>query len=183
MSMTSDVLKGRIRAWLYRFGGLHIGSATRMGARIRIDRRGCVELGVRCEIEDDVWFKTPEEAARVRIGDYGFVGRGSEFDCVERIEVGAHVLIAPGTFITDHGHNIAPGMNIDAQGCSRAPVVIGNDVWLGVRSVILPGVHIGDGAVVGAGAVVTHDVPAGAIATGVPARVTGWRDRLKDGVA
>ncbi|HLJ69253.1 MAG TPA: acyltransferase [Chloroflexota bacterium] len=56
-----------------------------------------------------------------------------------------------------------------------APVVVGRDVWIGAHAVILPGVRIGDGAVVGAGSVVTRDVPAGAVVAGVPARRIGVR--------
>jgi acetyltransferase-like isoleucine patch superfamily enzyme len=58
-----------------------------------------------------------------------------------------------------------------------APIVIGRKVWLGAAATVLPGVTIGDGAIVGAGAVVTKDVPANAIVAGVPAkliRMTGF---------
>jgi acetyltransferase-like isoleucine patch superfamily enzyme len=54
-------------------------------------------------------------------------------------------------------------------------VVIGNDVWVGINAIILAGVKIGDGAIVGAGAVVTHNVPAYAIVAGVPARILRYR--------
>lgn len=53
----------------------------------------------------------------------------------------------------------------------RAPIVIGNDVFIGARSIILKGVTIGDAAIIGAGSVVTKDVPAGAIAAGNPAKI------------
>lgn len=55
------------------------------------------------------------------------------------------------------------------------PITIGNDVWIGSRAIILDGVHIGDGAIIGAGSVVTKDVPAYAIVGGVPARVIRYR--------
>jgi acetyltransferase-like isoleucine patch superfamily enzyme len=54
-------------------------------------------------------------------------------------------------------------------------VRIGNDVWIGTRAIILPGVQIGDGAIIGAGSVVTRDVPALAVVGGVPARVIKYR--------
>ena len=56
-----------------------------------------------------------------------------------------------------------------------AKVTIGNDVWIGMRSIIMPGVTIGNGAVIGAGAVVTKDVPDYAIVGGVPAKVIKYR--------
>ena len=65
---------------------------------------------------------------------------------------------------------------MDMQGFEEEkPVTIGNDVWIGDRVVILPGVNIGDGCIISAGAAVTHDVPAYSIAGGVPAKVIGKR--------
>ena len=55
------------------------------------------------------------------------------------------------------------------------PVVIGNDVWIGDRVIILPGVHVGDGSILAAGAVVTKDVPPYAIVGGVPAKLIRMR--------
>lgn len=62
----------------------------------------------------------------------------------------------------------------DAE-CSRGPIVIGNDVWLGASAQVMSGVTIGDGVVVGAGAIVTHDVPAYAVVGGNPARLIRYR--------
>lgn len=59
--------------------------------------------------------------------------------------------------------------------CSKGPVLIGNDVWIGSHSIILSGVTIGDGAIIGAGSVVTNDIPPYAIAAGNPARVIKYR--------
>ena len=64
------------------------------------------------------------------------------------------------------------------QGTSeQKPVLIGNDVWLGRRVLIMPGVHIGDGCIIGAGAVVTKDIPPYSVAGGVPAKVL--KSRIK----
>jgi len=66
------------------------------------------------------------------------------------------------------------------QGFSEErPVVIGNDVWIGDRVMILPGIQIGNGAIVGAGSVVTHSIPDYAIAAGNPARIIKYRDMLE----
>ena len=61
------------------------------------------------------------------------------------------------------------------QGSRIAEVVIGNDVWIGMRVIIMPGVKIGNGVVIGAGAVVTKDVPDFAIVGGVPAKIIRYR--------
>ena len=61
------------------------------------------------------------------------------------------------------------------QGSRVAKVTIGNDVWIGMRSIIMPGVKIGNGAVIGAGAIVTKNVPDYAIVGGVPAKIIKYR--------
>jgi acetyltransferase-like isoleucine patch superfamily enzyme len=134
-----------------------------------------VKLGTRCEIEQGVFLKCVATGASLDVGDHVFIGAGTEIDVLLSVAIGAHTLIAPGVFITDHGHRRGRERRLDEQGNESAPVVIGTDVWLGARSVVLPGVTIGDGAIVGAGAVVTKDVPAYTIVAGVPARKVGDR--------
>ena len=86
------------------------------------------------------------------------------------VTVGDSVLIAPGTVITTVNHSLHPGRR-RANICTALPVTIGNNVWIGANCTILPGVTIGDDAVIAAGAVVRTDVPPRAIVGGVPARV------------
>ncbi|HEX6097608.1 MAG TPA: acyltransferase [Thermoanaerobaculia bacterium] len=169
------LVTGRARAAAWRMRGARIGSKTRIGAAVRARRPWCIELGTRVEIEHGVFLKVVEDAARLAVGDYAFIGTGAEIDVAESVAIGAHTLIAPNVFITDHTHNAAAGLRLDEQGSRSAPVVIGADAWIGTRAVILPGVTIGDGAIVGAGAVVTKDVPPNTIAAGVPAKVIGTR--------
>jgi acetyltransferase-like isoleucine patch superfamily enzyme len=142
---------------------------------VRIDRAWTVTLGLRSTFESDVWIKVVSDTARVHVGDHTFVGRATEIDVSLQVVIGAHVLIAPRVFITDHKHNIAADRLIDSQGCTAAPVTIGDDVWLGTGCVVLPGVTIGAGAAVGAGAVVTRDVAPNSIVVGIPAREIGLR--------
>ena len=98
-----------------------------------------------------------------------------KLDNMERTSIGAHVLLAPGCFITDHNHGIALEKRIDQQDCICSPVLIDDDVWVGAHAIILPGVNIGKGAVIGAGAVVTQNVDAFSVVGGVPARMLSKR--------
>jgi len=165
----------RLRAAILRLGGMRIGPKSAFGLRTHILRPRCVRIGKRVEIEHDVFFKVVDDGARLELGDFVFIGAGSEIDVALSVRIGDHTLLAPGVFITDHQHNVARDKRIDEQGITSAAVVIGSDVWLGTKCVILPGVTIGDGAVVGAGAVVTKNVEPYAIVAGVPAREIGRR--------
>lgn len=167
----SRLLMARLRAHAYRLCGARIAKKCLFFERVRIDRPWRISIGHRTQLESDVWLKIVADQAIVAIGDYTFVGRGTEIDVSLGVTIGSHVLIAPGVFITDHGHKIAADALIDAQGCAETPISIEDDVWLGARCVILPGVRVGRGAVVGAGAVVTRDVTAFSVVSGVPARV------------
>ncbi len=86
------------------------------------------------------------------------------------IYIGDHVMIGPNVTIATAGHPIAPELRRDiAQ--FNIPVHIGNNVWIGANSVVLPGVTIGENSVIGAGSVVTKDIPANVVAVGNPCRV------------
>lgn len=161
---------GRTRATVLRARGAEIEAKVSISRRVEVRRAWCIRLGRRVEIEHDVFLKVVDDAAHLSIGEFTFVGRGTEIDVAGSVEIGSHTLLAPGVFITDHQHNIRGSGLIDSQGITTSFVTIGNDVWIGANAVILPGVTIGDGAVIGAGAVVTSNVSAGMVVTGVPAR-------------
>lgn len=92
------------------------------------------------------------------------------------LKIGDNVMMGPNVTILTHTHNIErTDIPMGQQGMRVAEVVIGNDVWIGMRVIIMPGVKVGDGAVIGAGAVVTKDVPAFAVVGGVPARIIKFR--------
>lgn len=85
------------------------------------------------------------------------------------VKIGANTLIAPGVHIYTAGHPLDVQDRKQWEACK--PVVIGKDCWIGGHSTICPGVTIGDRSVIGAGAVVTKDIPADSLAVGNPARV------------
>lgn len=84
-------------------------------------------------------------------------------------------MIAAHNYIIDMDHGIARGELICKQSNSVCPVVIGNDVWLGACATILKGSKIGNGAVIGAKALVKGEIPENAIAVGIPAKVLRYR--------
>lgn len=105
-------------------------------------------------------------------------GVGIDCELTGPIKIGSDVMMGPEVIIYTSGHRFdrtdIPMM--DQGSTDPKPVTIGNDVWIGRRVIIMPGVTIGDGCVIGAGAVVTKDIPPYSVAVGVPARVV--KDRL-----
>lgn len=90
--------------------------------------------------------------------------------------IGNNVLTGPDVLITDNAHGEAKRKWMDIHPSfrplySKGEVVIGDNVWIGQGAMIMPGVHIGDGAIIAANSVVTQDVPAYCVAAGVPAKV------------
>lgn len=106
----------------------------------------------------------------VIIGDYTRIGLHNTI--IGPVSIGSHVNLAQGITVTALNHNFADSVKpIDEQGVITSSVTIEDDVWIGANAVILPGVSIGTHSVIGAGAVVTKDVPPYSLATGVPAKV------------
>jgi acetyltransferase-like isoleucine patch superfamily enzyme len=102
----------------------------------------------------------------VSIGDNTFFDGDSRVICFESVRIGANCAIAWEVTIMD-----ARWHRMDDQDSTNEPVVIGDRVWIGARASILPGVTVGDGAVIATGAVVVDDVPSRSLVGGVPARV------------
>ena len=128
-------------------------------------------------VDDSVTVFPPfysEFGKNLNIGKNVFINIGCRFQDTGGITIGDGTLIGHGSTLTTLNHSIDPDQRADM---TPAPIVIGHNAWLGAAVIVLPGVTIGDGAIVGAGAVVTKDVPADAIVAGVPAtliRMTGF---------
>ena len=86
----------RMRARVLVARGAQIGEKTNIGCHVVVDRPWAVFIGIRATIEDDVYLKIVANRACLNIGDHSFIGKGCEFDVLEKIDIGKHVLIAPG---------------------------------------------------------------------------------------
>jgi acetyltransferase-like isoleucine patch superfamily enzyme len=138
---------------------------------------GTVEIGDRVHIHKDTIMETGEGGSIVIGADTHIQARCHFVAGGSPIKIGQQVQIAPYCAFFSYDHDITPGKSLFAQPLrTKGGIFIEDDVWLGVRVVVLDGVRIGRGAVVSAGAVVTADVPAGAVVGGVPARLIKMRD-------
>lgn len=125
------------------------------------------------EMGKETWVESPVHfsyGCNTHIGNYFY----SNFNlCIVDdgdVFIGDYVMCGPNVTITATGHPV--WKEYRRKGCQFSlPVRIGSDVWIGANVVILPGVTIGDDVVIGAGSVVTHDIPAHSVALGVPSRV------------
>ncbi len=125
------------------------------------------EVGRRVVFYPGVWLMPIKG---LRLGDDVDLAKDVLITTGGGVIIGSRSLIGYGTRILSSNHRRGP-KGVFGQGHVHAPVIIGEDVWLGAGVTVLPGVRIGDGAVVGAGSVVVRDIPPGAVAVGVPARV------------
>jgi acetyltransferase-like isoleucine patch superfamily enzyme len=112
----------------------------------------------------------------IELGDAANLGFNCEVFSASRVTIGKGVLMAAYTYVIGGEHDFSdPSKSVLEQPRNSAGVAVGNGVWIGAGAKILDGLTIGDNAVIGAGAVVRENVPASAIAVGVPARVVGSR--------
>lgn len=115
---------------------------------------------------------------KITIGSGASIGDESQVTAINSIEIGEGVLTGKKVLITDNSHGDvsshpeeASMRPLDRPLYSKGPVRIGRNVWIGEKASIMPGVTIGEGAIIGANSVVTSDIPPYSIAVGAPAKV------------
>jgi maltose O-acetyltransferase len=108
------------------------------------------------------------EGSHISIGDHTFINYGASITAYGEVSIGRHCLFGHHLRIIDRNEH---GIEQREMPSPAAPVVIEDHVWIGAHVIILPGVRIGRNSAIGAGTVVTNDVPANCIAAGNPARV------------
>ena len=117
----------------------------------------------------DIYLETREHG-RICLGDGVVLSRGVHLVAYSGIELGEGTMIGEYASVRDANHVRDAGLPLRDAGHQAKPIRIGRQVWIGRGAVVLAGVTIGDRAVVGANAVVTHDVAAGEVVVGAPAR-------------
>lgn len=123
----------------------------------------------------------PPKKDKIRIGEATYINRNTILDGFNKLWIGKRVMIGPMCFITDSDHTLVDGEDVKGQPMQVGETIIEDGAWLGAGVIVLRNVHIGKMAAVGAGAVVTKDVPAGAVVAGVPARVVRMLGERPDG--
>src|SRR4051812_40687655 len=153
--------------------------SVRLRGRAFVENYGRIELGDRVRISGRT---VPVElvswpGGTLRVGSGTFLNYGSSLSAHEEVTIGKDCLIGNYVTIIDSDYH---DLRDHTQQGRSAPIRIDDNVWLGTRAIVLKGVHIGQGSVIGAGSVVTTDIPPNSLAFGVPAKVVR---RLDEGPA
>lgn len=173
LSYYTKRLMGRIRAFLYcpMFGRMErkvvLGRHLELVGAKRIALHRGVTVGDLCSLS--TW-----EGGTLTIGEEVGIGRMCHITAANSIRIGNHVLLGEMITIADNSHGDKTMLDIPPLNraiCSKGPIVIEDNVWIGDKATILEGVTIGEGAIVGANAVVTKNVPSRAIVVGNPAHI------------
>jgi acetyltransferase-like isoleucine patch superfamily enzyme len=159
-----------VNAQLHLRGRVRAPFSVRLHGGLQLSGRGQVVLGEGVTLVGTV---VPVElvtytSGRIEIGNHTFINYGSSIAARASVTIGAHCHLGHYTFVMDNDqHDVVRRMELPQS----YPVVIEDSVWIGAKAIILPGVHIGSRAVIGAGSIVTKDIPPRCVAAGNPARV------------
>ncbi len=181
------------RSWKRGLARLEVGAGTKLaGARLEVRGPQCaLQIGPGSAVGCRLVFETGN--GKITIGARTFLGGGTLLDAAESITIGNDVLVSFEVLIFDHDSHAVEFADRAAdvsdwlrghKEWSRvpcAPVVVGDKAWVGARAILLKGVHVGEGAVVAAGSVVTRDVPPWTLVAGCPARVIRSLRKPEDG--
>lgn len=142
-----------------------VGRGTTVEPGLRVVNGAKVSIGRGCLLKEGIYLRAGAEG-QITIGDRAALNAFCRLFGHGGITIGEDTQLGPGVLITTTSHDYTRGLAV-----SYEPVVIGRAVWVGANVTILPGVQIGDGAVVGAGSIVTRSLPPRVVAVGAPARV------------
>ena len=161
-----------LNAQWYLSGATQIGKSVRVWGKPSVKNMGKLYISNRVRLYSRI--ATLELAigpqGTLNIGEGTFINYGTSIGVTQSICIGAECNIGTYVIIIDNNfHRLEPERRKEMP--ESAPVLIEDNVWLGARVIILPGVTIGTGSVIGAGSVVTHNIPPRSLAVGLPARI------------
>lgn len=186
LNLAERILKGIARAFTrIRLKRLrYAGSGIVLGRGVKIENPEYVWLGNNVHLNDHCWLSVLIENREtgsppvklkpaLRIGDGSYIGRFGTLACMNRVSIGSNIMISDRVFIGDSSHGFSrTDLPIrDQYLTSKGPVEIGDGTWIGIGVAITANVKIGRNCVIGAGSVVTNDIPDFCVAAGVPAKV------------
>ncbi len=153
-------------------GFLIFGKKVQVGRYVEFVGRRNIRVGDKVGFYGNNYLNANGQQGNITIGDHTHVDRNAVLYGQGGLRIGSGCSIGCGTVIyTQSNQYLAnPKLPFLEQPVMYAPVNIGNDVWVGGGSIILPGVTVGDHAVIGAGAVVTRNVESGSVVAGIPAK-------------
>ena len=166
----------RIKELYYKTKGLKLGKDSHIGKRCSFEGVKNIRVGTASYIGNDTrlaCFEIGDKKPQLIIGDRTLLTNGVNIICAESVTIGNDCMIAAFASIVDEDHGIDLNLDVsyEKQKLTTNPVHIGNNVWIGQKACILKGVRIGDNSIIGAGAIVTKDVPKNSIVAGNPARI------------
>ena len=174
-------LKSRWRNLYYRRLGVQLSGYVWM-RKIEIPRNYAdIKIESGCALDRGVTLICSGELSarsKIEIAADTYINRNTIIDAIALIQIGRDCAIGPNCYLTDHDHGLDPRFPPLQQPMVAKKTIVGDRVWLGANVTVLKGVQIGNDAVIGAGSVVTKDVPENAIAVGVPAKVLRIKNDL-----
>jgi acetyltransferase-like isoleucine patch superfamily enzyme len=152
-----------------------LGKNLSISLRYKNDPKGMIQIGPKTRIED--FCVIHAFSGKIYVGQYTFIGPHCVLYGHGNIFIGQNCLIATHTRIISSNHTIAPKHTlIRMMPDVKKKIIIEDDVWMGAGVTILAGIRVGKGAIIGAGSVVTKDVPPYSISVGNPAKVVRYRN-------
>ncbi len=158
---------GRSRLWraAWFFFGLPLLRSSVLpssGLRVRLLRAFGARIGSGVVIKQEVNVKYPWHLV---VGDHTWIGEGSWIDCLTTVRLGSNVCVSQGAYLCTGNHD----WKDPRFGLVVSPIQVNDGAWVGARSILTPGVVLGEGAIAAAGSIVTRDIPAFEIHAGNPA--------------
>ena len=164
--------------WIGRKRGVTIGRSAvlKRGTEILICNTGILTIGDDCVVHRNCRLLLTMPNPKVHIGRSVFIGMNTIIASKNSVEIGDFTIFAPNCYVVDHEHGFSKRDVILNQHSVLKEVRIGRDCYFGAGSVVLGGVTVGDGAVLGAGSILKHDVPPYEIWAGNPAHFIRTRE-------